>query len=638
MIRPSRFVPSARLLAKSHLGALLIATALSPLAMPLLPDHGKVGIVAVQAQQRIAIDKIELPFERGSMALSGLVVNGTNLNQAEIESLFKPKSLAALGETLRKMDAAGMTIQSIKVAVKSDKQDFVTTYEGFETGPIKAGLISRLTIKGGGQVGTLQTGKGSAGKGAADKAAGEKFTSTFGKTTLETLDLAGMVSWLLDADPTGKAPMKRLHGKYEMESFAMELGFGKFTMGKAMASSFDARLARKAPIGLMALAEASEAKPGDNAAALPFLTAFLDAYSGMSFGDGSVESINFIGKDPSNGKEIKGSVGKMQFTGGNAPGFVLNDFNMSATDGFFKLKKVGIEGDFYGWMFGSILQGLQASTAAKPGQPDPNAEDLKTLMADIGKSLNRRDVRFVFEGLDADLPPGKNAKSPDRVKMTLTGFDARMGGFVGAVPTRIDYSLNGFRMPVPANSKDQGIQTLRELGIDVLDLSSRIKGTWDEAKTRFVVDDVSADMAKMAKVGVKAELGNIPKPLFESPMTAWTYTLLGANAQSLTFSIENRGGIDNLIAKAAKDQKKSPDQFKMELSAIGPAMVGMYLGGHPDGPALADGLTKFIRTPGSLTVTLRANNPGGLTAMELMAAGQDPGALLQKVKIETQVK
>ena len=76
----------------------------------------------------------------------------------------------------------------------------------------------------------------------------------------------------------------------------------------------------------------------------------------------------------------------------------------------------------------------------------------------------------------------------------------------------------------------------------------------------------------------------------------------------------------------------------MELSAIAPAMIGMYLGGHPDGPALSDALTKFVRTPGTLNITLRAKTPGGLTAMELMAAGENPGALLQKLKIEAEAK
>ncbi|WP_284176848.1 hypothetical protein [Rhabdaerophilum sp. SD176] len=628
MIRPSRSTYSSRLLAAGHFRALLVATALSPLALPLIPDQGAFGIVAAQAQQNVAIDKIELPMSGSTLVLNGLTVTGSSLGKAEIEGLFKVKTLNAAAELLQRFNADKLAIATVEFRIKSDIQDVLTVYEGLEATRIKGGAIEKLAVKGGRQSGTVK----------AEKAS-QKLETQFGRLTMDTLDLAGMVRWMLDADPTGKAPMKTLHGRYELASMDMVIEDVKVSIGKMTGSGFQARLARKAPIEFLALAEKSNAKPGDPAVALPLLAAVTDMYSGLSFGNGEIDGFTLTGKDKKTGADVKGSGGKMTYTGGAAPSFIMNDFSLAAADGFMKFKKLGFEGDFYSWMIGGAMQAMQGELAGKPGdKPSAQAEEFRTLLAEVGKSLQNRDVRMVFEGLDADLPPGKNAKSKDRVKLALGAFDARMGGFVGMVPTKIDYSLNGFRMPVPSNSKDQGLMTLRELGIDVIDLSMKIKGTWDEAKTRFVVDDVNADMGKMAKVGLKAEVGNIPRPLFENPMTAWTYTLLGANAQSLSFAVENRGGIDKLIAKAAKDQKKTADQFKMELSAIAPAMIGMYLGGHPDGPSLADALTKFVRTPGTLNITLRAKSPGGLTAMELMAAGENPGALLQKVKIDAEAK
>lgn len=629
MIHPSHSLSPRRLLASGRLSALLFATALSPLALPLLPDHGQIGIVAAQAQQRVAIDKIEIPLSTGgSVVINNVAVNGSSLAKAEIEDLFKPKSVATTAGLLQRFNAESMTIGSISLLMKSDIQDVLTVYETLETGKIRAGAVESLTIKSGKQTGKV--------KGDQQM---QLIDTVFGRFAVETVDLTGIARWLMDSDPSGKAPMKKLHGRYELASMDMKIDQVKITVGKVVASGFEARLARKPPMELIALAEATGRKSDDPKAALPFMTAFLDLYSGISFGEGSVEGFTIVGKDPKTGSDFKGSGGKMSFVGGANPNFVFNDFAVTAADGFLKFKKVGFEGDAYAWLMGGIAQMLQGEAAGKPGaKPDPEAEQAKAMVAEISKGLQQRDMRFVFEGLDADLPPAKGAKSPDRVKMALGALDLRMGGFVGMVPTKVDYALNGFRMPVPANSKDQGLQTLRELGIDVLDISARIKGTWDEGKTRFVVDDVNTDMAKMAKVGMKAEIGNIPKPLFENPMTAWTYTLLGANAQSLSLGIENRGGLDKLIAKAAKDQKKTPDQFKMELSAIAPAMIGMYLGGHPDGPALSDALTKFIRNPGAINITLRAKSPGGLTAMELMAAGENPGALMQKVKIDVDVK
>lgn len=628
MTRPSRSAHPSRLLAAGHLRALLVATALSPLALPLLPDHGSIGIVAAQAQQNVTIDKIELPLSGSTVVLNGISVSGSSLGKADLEGLFKAKTLNGAAELLQRFNAEKFTISSIEFRMKTEIQDVLTVYEGLEAGRIKAGSAEKLTIKGGKQTGSVK----------ADKA-GQSIDTRFGRFTVDTFDMTAMVRWFLDSDPTGKAPMKMLHGRYEMASMDMMIEDMKFSIGKMTGSGFEARLARKAPIEFIALAEKSTAKPGDTKAALPMMTALVDMYSAFTFGSGEIDGFTLSGKDKKTGADIKGSSGKMVFVGGASPSFAMNDFSINAADGFMKFKKLGFEGDFYGWAIGGAMQAMQSELADKPGdKPGADAAEIASLIAELAKALQKRDVRMVFEGLDADLPPGKDAKSKDRVKMALGTFDARMGGFVGMVPTKIDYSLNGFRMPVPANSKDQGLQTLRELGIDVIDLSMKIKGTWDEAKTRFVVDDVNADLGKMAKVGLKAEIGNIPRPLFESPMTAWTYTLLGANAQSLSFAVENRGGIDKLIAKTAKDQKKSADQFKMELSAIAPAMIGMYMGGHPDGPALADAVTKFVRTPGTLNITLRAKAPGGLTAMELMAAGENPGALLQKIKIDAEAK
>ena len=62
------------------------------------------------------------------------------------------------------------------------------------------------------------------------------------------------------------------------------------------------------------------------------------------------------------------------------------------------------------------------------------------------------------------------------------------------------------------------------------------------------------------------------------------------------------------------------------------------MGGHPDGSALADALTKFIRSPGSLSVTAASNVPTGITVMDFSAASANPAVLLQKLKITASAK
>lgn len=172
----------------------------------------------------------------------------------------------------------------------------------------------------------------------------------------------------------------------------------------------------------------------------------------------------------------------------------------------------------------------------------------------------------------------------------------------------------------------------------MLDLSAQIKGTWDEGKARFVVNDIMADMGKFGRVSLKGELGNIPRPLFENPVQNWPVALMGGNVQTVTLTVDNKGGFEKMMIRTAGEQGKSVDQLKLELSGMAPMMIGAFMGGHPDGSALADALTKFIRSPGSLSVTAASNVPTGITVMDFSAASANPAVLLQKLKITASAK
>ncbi len=194
MINPSQSLSPRRLLASGRLSALLFATALSPLALPLLPDHGQIGIVAAQAQQRVAIAKIEIPLSSGgSVVINNVAVNGSSLSPAEIEDLFKPKSVATTAALLQRFNADSMSIGSINFLMKSDIQDILTVYENLETGKIRAGAVETLTIKSGKQTGKV---KGDKQMQVVD--------TVFGRFGVEAVDLTGIARWLMDADPSAR--------------------------------------------------------------------------------------------------------------------------------------------------------------------------------------------------------------------------------------------------------------------------------------------------------------------------------------------------------------------------------------------------------------------------------------------------
>lgn len=655
---------------RSRIAAFLVATALAPAALPLIPDHGWMpGISQARAAENVTIDKIEVTTKTGVVILSGLAITGSSLGKADIDGLLRSTTISGLSDRLQKLDADKIAIGSIEWRHKSGGQDMTTIYEGIEGTGVKAGAIGSVAMKGGRQTGTIMAD----GKPRASEV-------TFGRFTLEKLDLAGIFRWYSESDPTGSAPMKQLHGSYQLESMDLKMDNGSFHFGRVHVSGFKARLAKKAPIDLIPLVDANSAKPGDKLTGLKLAAGFLDLFSSVEVGEGGIDGIRFTGKDKTSDTEVTGTIGKITFAGGAGSNFAINDLDVKAKDGFFRMKKTAFAGDSYGLMLMGLERAFAAEPVAAKAPPPPKpasstnpassankvfgkasgtlgkseaapqvdtakAADTAREEAELRKAITEaaakvaiKDVSLKLEGIDADFPPGKESKSKERVKFGLASFETNMGGFVGVTPTRIDYQLNNFKMQVPTDSKDPSLQTLRSIGIDVIDLSARVKGTWDEGKTRFVVDDIMTNLDKFARIGLRAELGNIPRPLFENPQQNWSIALMSGNIQSIGFAIENQGGIEKLIAKTASDQGKSPEQLKMEFSAIAPAVLGAYMGGHPDGPALVDAITQFIRKPGSLSVTVKAANLSGITMMDASAASSNPAALLQKLKIEAVAK
>lgn len=616
---------------KRRLAALLVATALAPAFVPLLPDSpARFGISRAYAKENISIDKITLPTPTGSVTLTGIALTGSTLTKAEVEALLKSTTIAGLAQQLEKMDADRIAITAIEWRMKNATQDMVTIYDGIEANGVKAGAIASLVMNNGRQSAKIKVGD-----------INQSSETTFGKFSIEKLDLAGLFRWIVDADPTGKAPVKQLHGRYEMASMDVKTADANFRFGRTFVDSFKARLAKSPPIDVLNTIKASAAKPDDKSNGIRMLVSMLDIYSTFEFGAGGIDGFTVVVPDKSNpGTQVTLSSGKVTFTGGAAPEVQMNDLDVKVQDGFFKMKLASFQGDAYSHM----LVGLKEAMSLEPSKRAQDAAstkvdaDLKKVLAEAVAGMKLKDVTGKIEGIDADLPPGKDARSPDRVKISIGSFQGTMGGFINVMPTKLDYILTGLKMPVPANSKDPGTKALRDFGIDVLDISARIKATWDESKSRFMVDDIMADVGKFGRVSLKGELGNIQRPLFENPTQNWPAVMMGGNVQSVTLTLDNKGGAEAMLARFAGEQKKTPDQLKFEASTMAPALISAVMSGHPDSPALAEAVAKFIKTPGTLSVTARANVPTGITVMDFTAASKNPTILLQKLKIESTAK
>lgn len=623
-----------RVNARHRLAAFLVATALSPALMPLLPlDHGGPGIARALAKENVLIEKIEIPTGFGSIALNQISVTGSSLSRTDIEALFRANSLNGLAAKLEALDADRLAIRSVVMTVKIENNGSTTTYENIETGPIRKGVIEKAAIAGGRMESRIKQ---------EDK--NVVLDGTIGRMSIETVDLGGGVRWLVDADPSGKAPYKRIYGRSMVESFRMKAG-DLFTIdvGKIESDYFDARLGRR-PLGEMYsdLLKA-EGKKDDPTTSANVFAALIDFHNSYRFGFASVAGAKADIKTPQGNGTL--SLGPMTVRGAGDPGMKVEKIDFKMPDGFMRFGEIGGKGDVYGVMLASMaraaLLGLDSGGKKggdkKPMTPESRAA-LETAAAEAAAGLQGKDASIYVTGIEADVPPGKDAKSPDRVKFTLDGFESMVGGFIGITPTKLGISLRKFVMPLPAITKDAGIQSLKDLDLDKLDVSAGIAANWAEAGSKLSITDISVDMDKVAKVTLKGDLAGVPRAFFEAPTTNWPMLLSTGNVQRIDVAIADRGGLDKVLAKAAKDQGKSADQFRMELAGVAPVMIAGVLAGHPDATKLSQAVGTFLQSLKGLDVAAISASPAGITVPEIMAASNNPMLLLPKVKFEASAK
>jgi hypothetical protein len=580
-----------------------------------------------KARENVAISRIEIPTANaGTFILSDIRVTGSSLTRAEFEALFQPESAKALTGRLARFDADTMSIGALEWRLDNEAIAITTRYERLEARDIRAGSIARIEIAGGKQLSVAKTGPHK----------DQDTSASFGRTTIDALNLAGTMRWLTDADPSGNAPMVALHGPYSIQS--MEISGKDFSArtGLGSVSGFQARLARKPVLdiaaGFMTLAKSAE-KPAPELG-VGFLADLIDVYSSFEMGEGKVETMALAGKDARTGTAFAATAGPMTFSGGAKAGGRVEAIDMRLAEGFAKIGSSRFEGDGYALLFAGLAKAALAGEAAGKASP----EEITRLEAAL-KGLALRDIAMGIDGLDVDLPPGEKDKGKERVKFTLAGFETRAGGFVGAVPTAIEMKLDRFRMPIPANTKDKGLRDLKEFGLAALDLTMGLHARYDEGKSTLALNDASVFLANLGKVALKAELGNVPKSFFENPQASWALALMGGTIRNARISIENNGGgLEKVIAKTAKDQKKSPEQFRVEIATMGPALIGAFMADHPDAGKLADALGTFLKSLGALDLAARSANGTGIGFADFAAAGGNPAAILAKLRFDVTAK
>src|SRR4029079_1610968 len=111
-----------------------------------------------------------------------------------------------------------------------------------------------------------------------------------------------------------------------------------------------------------------------------------------------------------------------------------------------------------------------------------------------------------------DLPA--NDDPGTRFRVSVAAADVTAKNYVDGIPAETSLTVSHVAFPLPPDSSDNPVKTLRELGFDDVDLSFELTAAWDKASQTIRIRRLALDGVDLGAGDADAVLGNISKALF----------------------------------------------------------------------------------------------------------------------------
>ena len=255
------------------------------------------------------------------------------------------------------------------------------------------------------------------------------------------------------------------------------------------------------------------------------------------------------------------------------------------------------------------------------------AEALKAVGAPADAAQKGRLSRLTWESLDI-VAPDKGSGPGKTIHVAFAAIELR-GDYAGDALKQGSTKLTGLIVE-PSPDSEFG-KNLAQLGYSRVELAMAIGADYQADAKKFSLDELTIEGAQMGAVGLKANFGDVDPGLFGTDNNARMQALLGCSISSLEIKVVNSGLFEKALALTAKQQGATPDALKQQWSAMTGQMAPMFLGGDPSALKVAAEAQKFIDSPKSLSIVIKAKN-GALKASDFMAIG-DPAAFVSKLDI-----
>jgi hypothetical protein len=557
--------------------------------------------------EAVTLDNVSIDLGFAVYRMPKIEFSGVNLPRAELQRLFDKSVAEPVGPRLAKLSAKQVRVPELIVEQQVGGERQITRYRDIVVDDIANGRIASAASTSG----SFELKDAKAGP----------TSGTMGRLTLSDLDMPEAARTY--SERAGSATeLKRIYGAFTLENLALSSDKGAHIKIARMAGrEFFARPTKASWTETMkALGSMENPDKASPAEQSRMIAAFAEVFEAMQVG--SMEAVGIEIADPTDDKQATGRIARIAYTGGTGSrpsDMRAEGLDIGAKDGKARIRLIA----FTGFSFAPTFAELR-NLGDKPITEIDGAA-LRRLIPTIGT------IRI--SGMDFDVPnEASKEPKPENIKFTLGDLEVTADKPLNGIPTNLRLGVQGFRMAIPPDTKEEGLQDLAQLGYRNLDLSWVTAASWNEAGNELVVREMSFSGAQMGSTNLRGTFGGVTKDVFNPDNAVALVALFGATVKNAEITIENRGLFEKLLEQEARKKNKSVDDLRKEFGMAAAIGVPAMLGNSGSAKAIGQAIARFVAKPGKLTISARTKDPAGLGIADLGSVGQ-PGAILDKLEV-----
>lgn len=599
---------SVRSAVTAAFGALaLSAVSALPVAAPVAQAQE-----AASAVHDVALQDVSFSFGGLSASAPSLTVSGTRLSKEQLLGILRVDGTEPWPLRLARLEAGGITAPELRFEQRDGARRQVTVYRDIAARGLKGGRVAEVTAAGAtlSVEGGAQPGKGS-----------------YGKIRAEDIDLAALAGLYAEAGD-GKGPLTRIYAAFSIadidfsdeETLVKAATFGgRDFSGRQVPSTWNGAMSAIGAIEDRGEDPLERAKLSANAADL------LEAFA-MGSLEATGLTIRSIKEDPGDL-----TIARLAYAGGGAQeGLTISDVGFAAAGTRARIATIRLAG--------FSLAPTVATLRRMAVSADTSESELRKLMPQVGTLSVAGfglDVEPDGSQAPASEPADPLAKPPPGQALRLGLRDASMtlGPPKDGMPTAGRLNMTGLTLPAALVAGIPGLAALETYGYRDLDLTLVADMDWNESSKDLAFKEISVSGKDMGRLRLNATLGGITPDVFDPTSANATFAMLSATAKVLDLSLENGGLFERFIDAQAKSLSLKPDELKQEYVTASVVGIPVILGNSEAAKAIGAAMGRFVTKPGTLSISAKAKNGGGLGVIDFSTAAT-PGAVLDKLDVQ----